>query len=386
MTVDQSLTSLYTTFDITDKCVEQVYFKQALPADRPAFTGVMYINNWQQFFNRLASLDSNEFIGCIQPGAQTRQLASWLDFGNPEIYTTEVSKTQLFDFTKRDEVTYICNNRVVKWWADPAVAEKKYTKALTNPDAYPNNCAYQNNHLVYDYFPGLTMYQHNHHVMFDRMLFWLHNEVWQLSSQPIELAARDFYMNKTLKRIDLFKQRYPELPQVCYVDGVAVKSYDHYLERIDWNYLAQTARAGYTHGDLQFDNVILSPQGRFKCIDWRQDFGGIVEYGDIYYDLAKLMGGLIINYSKIKQHMFGFEQDGDRVTLSVPHIDNWAIYQAKLKKYVVNNDLDYDKIRLLVPIIFWNMAPLHTQPFDLFLWYLGIKLFEELDSETTISS
>jgi hypothetical protein len=27
------------------------------------------------------------------------------------------------------------------------------------------------------------------------------------------------------------------------------------------------------------------------------------------------------------------------------------------------------------------MSPLHTAPFDLFLWYLGIKLFAELDNE-----
>jgi len=34
----------------------------------------------------------------------------------------------------------------------------------------------------------------------------------------------------------------------------------------------------------------------------------------------------------------------------------------------------------LIPIIFWNMSPLHTAPFDMFLWYLGIKLFEELEN------
>ncbi len=41
---------------------------------------------------------------------------------------------------------------------------------------------------------------------------------------------------------------------------------------------------------------------------------------------------------------------------------------------------DYKKVQQLIPIIFWNMSPLHTAPFDMFLWYLGIKLFEELEN------
>jgi hypothetical protein len=124
----------------------------------------------------------------------------------------------------------------------------------------------------------------------------------------------------------------------------------------------------------------------FKIIDWRQDFGGVVEVGDIYYDLAKLSGGFIVNYAKIKHHNFNFEQDGDAVTLSIPNIDNILVYQTKLKQYILNNNLDYKKVQQLIPIIFWNMAPLHTAPFDKFLWYLGIKLFEELQNETTVSN
>ena len=38
---------------------------------------------------------------------------------------------------------------------------------------------------------------------------------------------------------------------------------------------------------------------KFILIDWREDFGENVEYGDLYYDIAKLYGGMILNYLNV---------------------------------------------------------------------------------------
>ena len=53
------------------------------------------------------------------------------------------------------------------------------------------------------------------------------------------------------------------------------------------------------HGDLQFDNIILS-ENSFYFIDWRDSFGSSITYGDIYYDLAKLYGGMMVPYNLMK--------------------------------------------------------------------------------------
>ena len=42
----------------------------------------------------------------------------------------------------------------------------------------------------------------------------------------------------------------------------------------------------------------------FTLLDWRQDFGGNMEYGDIYYDLAKLNHGFIISHKIIDEKLF----------------------------------------------------------------------------------
>ena len=371
---------LYTMFEINNTTIQNITFKKSQPETWTAFTGLMYIYDWAYFFADLEEVNSNEFIEIIKRGSHYAELETWQDFGNVEIYKSALSKSQKFDFSKKDEVTYICNNRVIKWWLDPTIAEKKYRKTLANPEVFPNNCIYQGNYLAYDFFPGQTLYEFNNPVIFGELLKWLNDSLWINTTQSITSSALDFYKTKTLKRISAFLDKYPELTTVTHVNGVKVNNYEYYLNKINWDYLATQTLPGFIHGDLQFDNIVISSDGEFRIIDWRHEFADIVEYGDIYYDLAKMSGGFIINYANIKNHDFNFEINGTEITLSVPNIDNVDRYQRILKKFIVEQGWDYNKVQILIPIIFWNMSPLHTAPFDIFLWYLGIKLFQELEN------
>ena len=380
--VPEQDTHLYTMFNTGNSFhITDIRFKQPAPKFWTAFTGLMYINDYAGFFDKLEASNSNEFIGIINIGSDTAGLNSWLDFGCPAIYQTELGKSQKFDFTKKDEVTYICNNRVVKWWLDDGIAKKKYDKVLANPYVFPANCTHSGNYMAYDFFPGKTLYEFNNPVAFGELLNWLETNVWKDCDSDIHDASIEFYKTKSLARINKFLEKYPNIKNVTNIDGVAVKDYSYYLDKIDWEYLATVTRPGFLHGDLQFDNIVVSDSGEFKIIDWRHEFAGIIEYGDIYYDLAKMAGGLIINYANIKNHNFNIEIDNDSVTLSIPSVEHITVYQERLKKYILTNNLDYKKVQQLIPIIFWNMSPLHTAPFDIFLWYLGIKLFAELDNE-----
>jgi CTP:phosphocholine cytidylyltransferase-like protein len=381
-TVPEDVSALYTMFKIgKDLTIQDITFKQRQTSEWAAWTGLMYIQDWQRFFDDLTAHNGTEFIPIIRRGSDTIELDTWLDFGSAEQYTTALSKSQKFDFSKTDEVTYICNNRVVKWWLNADVAQKKFQKTKANPSVFPNRCEYVGNYMAYDFHPGQTLYSFNHPVAFTDYLTWLKTEVWQPVEMDLRGACEEFYKTKTLGRIEKFLKKYPNLSEIKTVNGAEVKDYKYYLDKIDWDYLSTTYAAGFTHGDLHFDNTIIGPRGDFKVIDWRHEFADVVEYGDIYYDLAKLMGGFVINYANIKEHNFNIEVDGDAVTLSVPHVDHYDVYMRRLKKFIEDNGYEYRKVQTLVPIIFWNMSPLHTAPFDLFLWYLGIKLFAELDNE-----
>ena len=372
---------LYTMFNTTNNIIQEIKFKQHVPAGWKAFTGLMYIKEWKNFFKNLNKLNNNEFIELIQPGSKFKELDSWIDFGNPISYKTAVSKSQKFNFSKDNEITYICNNRVVKWWLDKTIPEKKMQKTQINPEVFPNNCVVSGNFMAYDFFSGETLYKFNNPAIFKILLTWLENKVWNRSNYELDQAALEFYKDKTLSRVKLFLDKHPKLQNVTHINGLKVKPYSEYLKNIDWNNLAINNLSGFIHGDLQFDNIIINSTGEFCLIDWRHEFANVVDYGDIYYDLSKMAAGFIINYASIKQHNFDIEIQGTEVTLSVPNIDNIDIYQTILKEFIISKGWDYKKVQQLIPIIFWNMSPLHTAPFDTFLWYLGIKLFQEIENE-----
>jgi len=378
--VPEKDTYLYTIFDVdNNRNITGITFKKHTPMSYEAFTGLMYIHKYNDFFDSLETINSTELIYSIRLGDNVANLDTWQDFGNPINYQNELEKSQKFDFTKQDEITYICNNRVVKWWLDSTTAKKKYNKTLKNPSVFPANCQHIGNFMAYDYFDGKTLYEFNNPAAFASYLNWLEDEVWIPVDIDITAASNEFYKNKTLARVNKFLEKYPSLKEINFIDEIKVYDYSYYLNKIDWDYLSSITLPGFIHGDLHFDNTIINNEGKFKIIDWRHEFANIVEFGDIYYDLAKLAGGFIINYANIKENNFDVNIVNNKVTLSIPNIDQITLYQEQLKEFIINQGYDYKKVQMLIPIIYWNMSPLHTSPFDLFLWYLGIKLFQELE-------
>jgi choline kinase/thiamine kinase-like enzyme len=386
--VDQNLHVEYTTFNIKDNRIVEYQFKKDTTKSWYAFTGVMFIKDHVSFKERLTNLTSPEIIYTIQPNSKTEILDTWLDFGNLVIYQAEVKKTQDYDFTKTDEVTYIVNNKVVKCWKDPTISFKKYKKYLTNPEVYPENVKHKGQFIAYDYCLGTTVYVKEYvkddTTSFSDMLEWLDEKVWIMQPNvDIKSDALSFYKDKTLKRIKQFIEN-NTLPIVTHINDVPIKDYTYYLNNINFELLSNDLIPAFTHGDLHFDNTISTQDNQFKIIDWRHEFGNSVEVGDLYYDLAKLYGGFVIDYGKIKKNIFGITKKDTKIYLDIPHCENHDFYITKLLEYIKDKGYNEYKVKLLVPVIFWNMSPLHSKPFDEFLWYLGILLFAKLELNETV--
>ena len=76
------------------------------------------------------------------------------------------------------------------------------------------------------------------------------------------------------------------------INGNIVPPISELLNLVDWDNLSSGIPTRF-HGDLHFENILISETGNFSLLDWRQDFAGLQEYGDLYYDLAKLLHGMI---------------------------------------------------------------------------------------------
>ena len=376
--VDSSKTDHYLTFDIYENRIQKTYFKQPGRENVFAFTGAMRIADKSIFFRKLDDTDSVEFVSVIENGALTDLSKYWVDLGNVESYG-EATREVVFDFSKPDEFVYQLDGKILKWWADPSIAEMKLTKPHLKPIAFPKDVISQGQFLRYDLETGSPLYEEIDPEKFEHFLDWLEAEVWTPVSINIATNVRDFYKVKTLDRIEkLGSRKLTTAYNPKYVNGVKVRNWEYYLGNINWSLLLNERRATFIHGDLQFDNVIFdSLRQKFTLIDWRHDFAGLRAYGDIYYDFAKMLGGIHLNYQLIKNGNLDFECINERVEITIPSASRETELASILYNRALSMNLDLDKIRLLVPLIYWNMAPLHNEPFASICWSMGLKLFEE---------
>jgi thiamine kinase-like enzyme len=144
------------------------------------------------------------------------------------------------------------------------------------------------------------------------------------------------------------------------------------LSQLEFDSLLSDIKAVGIHGDLQFDNVIYLENGGFKLIDWRTSFGSNYVNGDIYYDLAKLLGGIEMDYSKIKKGNFTFQIMESEVSYEFPPTENHEVLRSELESFCRKEGYNWEKVCYLTGIIYINMCPLHTRPFRDLLFFHSI--------------
>ena len=154
------------------------------------------------------------------------------------------------------------------------------------------------------------------------------------------------------------------------------------MDLVDWENMSMGEPVRF-HGDLHFENILSTNNSTnpFYLLDWRQNFSGDTEVGDLYYDLAKLNHGLIISHEIINNNHFEVNVSSDNISFEF-HRKNMLIEcQIVLKDLVEKNNYDWKKVCNLTSLIFLNISPLHEHPYSLVLYYLGLStLWNDLKS------
>jgi thiamine kinase-like enzyme len=170
------------------------------------------------------------------------------------------------------------------------------------------------------------------------------------------------------------------------VNGIELQPVEDILNAIPWDIICK-GNPSFFHGDFHFDHILFdSKRETFRLLDWRQDFGGYAEFGDTYYDLAKFCGGLRLNYDYIKEGRFTYSESGDDVVFTFDRRQEGDVYEERFHSFIEEQGYSLEIVKLLVPIIFLNMAPLHHYPFDKLLFALGCSTLQRELGDTIISS
>lgn len=382
----------YCNVEIADGKILGLKDKQAVKGDRfKAFVGLCHIKDFNVFWEALECPGliagehqvSKGLDGLIARTTVLSKPIQWNDVGNLQNYRDLFARYEEFDFCKSDEFFYTAGNKVIKFFHDASISQKRAARAELNAKVFPRIQDHRPQFFSYQFINGNTLYSNNNLNIFTKLLDWLDKNLWEPKTcdhEEMKAVCKDFYYNKTLKRIEAYHQKYPQSDVASEINGLNVPSTSSLLKNIPWDLIYKVAPA-FIHGDLQFDNIIRSDAGEFVLLDWRQDFSGKLEWGDLYYDLAKLNGGIILNYDLIKKNIFSYSENNEKIYFDFAQRFSSETYLPVLNDFILKKGLDLKKVRLLVPMIFLNMSPLHHYPFDKMLYSLGRSvLFKELQT------
>lgn len=353
-----------------------------------AFVGLAHVKSHEAFWRGLrdGALVAGEkqlspgLAALVNAGTAYAHDIAWRDIGTIDRYKSAVLRHEPFDFSKTNECFYVIGGKVIKYFADADITAKRVRKAALNAEAFPAICDHVGNFMAYRYISGQTLYERNSPALFEKLLVWLERSLWRpvaVERATLRSTCELFYQDKTSARLTAYHQKFG--PSLNTINGVAYPSDRELFARVDWSKLFD-GRTVFMHGDLQFDNILHDDASdRFTLLDWRQDFGGYIEWGDLYYDLAKLYGGILINYAEIKRNHFEYEESADgAIKFSLPPQNEAAAYTRVLERFVSDRGLDFKRVRLLGALIYLNMSPLHHAPFSKALHALGRKLLAEV--------
>jgi len=380
---------------IKKNLVKDIRDKEKVNKNYFAFTGFLYVKDHSIFWNGLKSpiLVKNEhqisdgLKKLVADSKLSAKKIQWYDIGD----TKKFHEIQKFfpssSISKIDEFIYFTNNSVIKFFSNPNIIDKRIKKTKIKPKIFPNVKKSGKNFYTYPYWMGETFYSEGNPLAFTELLTWLETNVWsrsKIKDGEFKNLCKNFYQEKTISRISKFSKENPHYKFPNKINGIKVPNLQKLLKLIPWSELFDGIPS-FIHGDLQFQNVLLNKKlNKFLLIDWRQDFAGNIRVGDLYYDLAKLYGGILMNYDLIIKDDFLYRNKSNNVSVSFKKWKNSSKYKKIFDEYILQNGFDLQKIHLLVGIIYLNMAALHHAPFNYALIAFGMFIISEVLNEKNI--
>lgn len=393
---DENWLGVAPVVDTSSYCTAKIVGGQIVRLDdkvvsknRNAFVGVAGVKDHYTFFEALSKnteLKNNElqvsngFSALIDHNLKPKYF-TWNDTGNLDGYKEAnrlMSKTdQAFDFSKSDEFLYFVNGRVIKYFQDQEIIKNRIKRSFILRELCPKIICVKDFFYAYNKVEGEVLYNIITDKIMHKFINWIDNNLWKrieisnMQLNQFKTACYNFYYTKTMFRVNKYHDKHQINDKSTKINGIKVPTINKMINLVDWEYMCAGIASNF-HGDLQFDNILLTSDNKFLLLDWRHDFSGIVDFGDQYYDLAKLNGGMKISYKLIKQNKFSFYDDGKN-NITIDYVNPPELDEARMifKNYLNDRNLDSTKLEILTGLVFLNMSPMHHEPFDHFIYNLG---------------
>jgi len=377
----------YASFDTQGEIIETFHSKGMTEFDF-IHIGLIGIHSYKDFWLKLEELvgveSSNRELNDVTVISEmmkdniefnVKVLTDWIDIGNANSLVLAKKKlgSSLNVLEKPQESVSFLKNSVVKFFSDSQVIADRVKRTVFLEGTIPKLRKIGTNFYTYDFHDGELMSETINPESIVTLLNWTKINLWSKTPantiKNFESIAEDFYSTKSIFRINTFIESRSIKDEQNQINNLSVPSAKSLVMNAR-PYLTKNLKIGRFHGDFILDNILTSNPG-FKLIDWRENFGGNFEFGDIYYDLAKLNHSLHINHGLVQNGDYFISTDNSEIRCGILRKDVHVEMERNLRKFTDSEDLNWKKIEILTALIWLNMAPLHHHPFDKFLYYYG---------------
>jgi len=286
---------------------------------------------------------------------------TWYDTGNNKSYedTRKVFNKEVVA-NKSDEVLFIDNNKVIKYFDDSEKISKRIKRVNYLNNTCPDITKVNENMYSYDFIRGDMLSNITDEKLLKEFLSWCQKNLFihQETNTTFKGDCFEMYNVKTYQRVK--KLMNTELDKVKYINGIKVRPIKEMLDDIDWTELRDNAIPSYFHGDLQPENILYDISNKeFTLIDWRQSFGSNLQIGDVYYDLGKLYHAILINGQSILKDLFDYKRIGHNAELNFYAKNNLINFMEILKEFCNEQGYEWDRVELIGILQYFNICTLY---------------------------
>lgn len=390
----------WTFFDETNGIITEIYDKtqKKVVGEKPLFVGVFKLTDVELFQNCLETafveknLTMGTFYYALMLYSQKHSMkavptSNWFDIGHIDrYYDTQLEvKSREFNHITIDRERGILKKTSddkdkfigeILWYlklpADIEYVRPRIFSYSTDLNAPYISMEYYSYHTLHELFLYGDLTGRQWKNIFNRIRFVI-NDFRRYTVKDISIRAslEDMYLQKTISRLDklrinnyfahFFKN------DIC-VNGIKYVSLDYICQILNTaipQMLFDVDSFSIIHGDLCFANIMVDGNLSFvKLIDPRGKFGSFDIYGDMRYELAKLLHSIDGKYDFLIKDLFDidFNVKDCRIDYKVKdRVRDYDLYQMFLMVFEREIGEDLKKIELIEALLFLSMIPLHGE-------------------------
>jgi dTDP-glucose pyrophosphorylase len=383
----------YRTLAIQGKQVEAICEKgEGKDGTHKAYIGLAGIQDYLAFWSAMDQggqevIQTGEVHGlrALLSNGMKADAFTWYDTGNMEALAharetyREPGAPNILE--KANEAIWFVGNQVIKFSDDQKFIANRVKRVQELQDFVPHVTGAQSHMYRYPKVEGKVMSDVVTLPLFEYLLehcklFWTKKTLMPVAAKEFSATCMRFYRDKTIERVELFYTNFDRQDGTELINGRSMQKLNALLNSIDWDWLAD-GLPGRFHGDFHFENILWNAADkRFTFLDWRQDFGGDLSTGDIYYDFAKLLHGLIICHELIAKDLYTVKWTTDEISFDFHRKQVLVECDQRFGEWLEDEGYDRKKVWVLTALIFLNIAALHHHPYSLLLFALGKSMLK----------